>query len=136
MVNPKLARIGLIPLAALSFAGAIAPSAFAQRIQLLGQARLSLKENDLDVLKFSRCQVPPVKDIKLRALRGSAEIQLLVVQYGNNQLDRLPVRSRIRERGETIWIALKGNRRCIKGIAIVGSTVGSRDRAIIQFYAR
>ncbi len=136
MVRPKLARIGLILLAALSFAGAIAPSAFAQRIQLLGQARLSLRDNDLDVLKFSRCQVPPVKDIKLRALRGSAEIQLLVVQYGNNQLDRLPVRSRIRERGETNWIALKGNRRCIKGIAIVGSTERSLNRATIQFYAR
>jgi Protein of unknown function (DUF2541) len=136
MVTPKLARIGLLLLSVLSLTGAIAPTAFAQKTQLLGQTRLSLRDNDLDVLKLSRCQQPPVKSIKLKAFKGSAEITFLVVQYGNNISDRLPVRSKIRERGETNWIDLKGNRRCIKGIAILGSTERSIDRAIIQFYAR
>jgi Protein of unknown function (DUF2541) len=136
MMASKLSRIGLTLLSALTLAMAIAPATFAQRTQFLGQTRLSVKENDLDVLKLPRCQLPPVRDIRLKALRGSAEILLLVVQYGNNQLDRLPVRSKIRQGSETNWIALKGNLRCIKGIAIVGNTINSRDRAIIQFYAR
>jgi hypothetical protein len=136
MVTLRLARIGLLLISVLSLTGAIAPTAFAQRIQFLGQARLSLRENDLDVLKLPRCQVPPVRDIRLRALRGTAEINLLVVQYGNNQLDRLPVRSRLREGSETKWIPLRGTLRCIRGIAIVGSSAGATNRAIIQFYAR
>jgi Protein of unknown function (DUF2541) len=128
--------IGLTLLSMLTFFATIAPTASAQKTQLLGQTRLSLREKDLDVLNFARCQQPPIAAIKLRAFRGAAEVNTLVVRYGNNVSDRLPVRSTLRQGGETNWIDLKGDRRCIKGIAILGSTERSRDQTIIQFYGR
>jgi Protein of unknown function (DUF2541) len=123
-------------LSVLTFFAAIAPNALAQRTQLLGQTKLSLRENDLDVLNLPKCQQPPLAAIKLRAFRGAAEVKALVVRYGDNTSDRLPIRSKLRQGGETNWIDLRGSRRCVKGIAIVGSTERSLNQTIIQFYGR
>jgi hypothetical protein len=132
--QPVLGRAGAaFVMLALAFAAA-APAALAQAARLLGETRLSFHENDLDILAFGACQ--SVTAIKLRARRGAAEINLLVVKYGNGAVDRLPVRHRIPEGGETRWIDLRGTRRCVTSIAVVGDTERSADRTIIQFWGR
>jgi hypothetical protein len=120
-----LAVLGVVTV--LSLPTAAAP-------QLLGETRLSFRENDLDVLRLAGCA--SLVAVKLKALRGAAEINLLVVRYGNGTVDRLPVRHRIPEGGETAWIDLRGGRRCVTGIAVTGDTEKSADRTIIQFWGR
>ena len=136
MIASKLKSIGLTLFSALTLTMAIAPKSFAQTTQLLGQIRLSFRDNDLHILNLPRCQQPPIGAIRLRAIRGSAELNTLVVRYGNNVSDRLPVRSRLSEGRETDWINLRGTRRCLTGIAIVGNTKNSNVQTIIRFFGR
>jgi len=120
-------------LAAVIMVAVLTTGALAQT-RFLGQTRLAHREADLDVLAFPACV--NLVAVKLKALRGAAEINLLVVTYGNGAVDRLPVRHRIREGGETRWIDLRGGRRCVRSIAVVGDTERSRDQTIIQFWGR
>jgi len=46
------------------------------------------------------------------------------------------VRSRLNEGRETNWINLRGTRRCLTGIAIVGNTTNSNVQTIIRFFGR
>lgn len=102
--------------------------------RLLGETRLAFHEGDLDILRVAPCA--PLVALKLKALRGAAEINLLVVTYANGGVDRLPVRHHLPQGGETRWIDLRGGRRCVAGIAVVGDTERSADRTIIQFWGR
>jgi hypothetical protein len=136
MIASKITSIGLTLFSALALTMAIAPNIFAQTTQLLGQTRLSFRKNDLRILNLPRCQQPPIGAIRLRAIRGSAELNTLVVRYGNNVTERLPVRSRLNEGRETNWINLRGTRRCLTGIAIVGNTTNSNVQTIIRFFGR
>lgn len=108
--------------------------ALANEGRLLGQTRLSRRENDLDILPLNPCQ--NLRGIKLKAYRGSAEIEFLAVQYGNNTRDRLPVRHRLAQGAETAWIDLRGGVRCVKAIAVMGDTERSLDQTVIQFWGR
>jgi hypothetical protein len=118
----------------LCLAAVFAADAVAQEGRLLGATRLSRHENDLDILHLNPCQ--SLRAIKLKARRGSAEIEALWVQYGNNVRDRLPVRSRIAQGGETAWIDLRGNVRCVRAIAVVGDTELSLDQTRLEFWGR
>ncbi|MGQ0569915.1 MAG: DUF2541 family protein, partial [Armatimonadota bacterium] len=102
--------------------------------RLLGQTRLAFHENDLDHLRLDPCA--NLVAIKLRAVRGAAEINLLTVKYRNGEVDRLPARHRIPEGGETRWIDLRGGRRCVASITVMGDTERSADRTISQFWGR
>ena len=112
----------------------VVANAFAQEGRLLGATRLSHREKDLDILRLAPCQ--SLRAIKLKARRGSAEIESLWVEYGNNTRDRLPVRHRIAEGAETAWIDLSGGVRCVKAIAVVGDTEGSYDQTRLEFWGR
>jgi Protein of unknown function (DUF2541) len=116
--------------------GLNAAQAIAQPNQFLGRARLSPRENSLDYLRFSTCQTPPLQAIKLVAKKGIAEIDRVMVQFGNNQTERLQVRNRLDVGQETRWIDLKGGKRCLKAIAIVGSSEKINRNAVIEFYGR
>jgi hypothetical protein len=124
----------LVWVVALSLFASLATEALAQEGRLLGATRLSRREHDLDVLRFSSCQ--NVRAIKLKARRGRAEIESLTVEYGNNARDRLSVRHRIPEGGETAWIDLRGGVRCVRAIAVVGDTELSLDQTRIEFWGR
>jgi len=99
-----------------------------------GLERVRFVEGDLDFLTLSPCA--NLVAVKLRAIRGAAEINLLIVTYGNNEVDRLRGRHRIPQGGETRWLDLRGGRRCVKSIAVVGDTEKSADRTILQFWGR
>jgi hypothetical protein len=58
------------------------------------------------------------------------------VKYGNGAVDRLPVRQRIAQGSETRWIDLRGGRRCVRGVKIVGDTELSLDQTLIQVWGK
>lgn len=102
-------RFVIAVVAFLLLAG-LAAQAIAEDGRLLDVTRLSHRERDLDVLRFGSCQ--NVRSIKLKARRGTAEIESLMADYGNGARDRLPVRQRIAEGSETAWSDLRGGVRC------------------------
>jgi len=125
--------LGVVVLVALCAVAVFSQDALAQA-RLLGETRLSHREGDLDFLTLSPCA--NLVAVKLRAIRGAAEINLLIVTYGNNEVDRLRGRHRIPQGGETRWLDLRGGRRCVKSIAVVGDTEKSVDRTILQLWGR
>jgi len=105
------------------------------RANHLGSTRLSLAENDVDVLRFRNCR-NGVHAIQLRASRGQVEIERLWVRYGNGERDVLNVRDRIPQGGSSRWIDLRGGNRCIVEMGIVGDTELSRDQARVDIWAK
>jgi len=101
----------------------------------LGSTRLSHAENDVDVLRFRSCR-SDVHAIQLRTSRGQVEIERLWVRYANGERDTLSVRDRIAKGGSTRWIDLRGGKRCIAEIGIIGDTERSRDQARVDIWAR
>jgi hypothetical protein len=101
----------------------------------LGSTRLSLAENDIDVLRFRSCR-NGIHAIQLRSSRGQVEIERLWVRYANGERDNLNVRDRISQGGATRWIDLRGGDRCVVEIGIVGDTELSRDRARVDIWGR
>lgn len=102
--------------------------------RLLGSTRLTHAEHDIDVLKIP-CR-PKVHEIRLRALRGQVEIEQLWVRYGNGRTDRLSVATRLPEGAQTRWIDLRGGRRCVVEIGVIGDTERSVDQARLEIYGR
>jgi hypothetical protein len=125
----------LIPLlfAALT-AGAAGTVQADDRVRLLGTTRLSHQESDRDMIDVN-CR-PRVGAIKLRAAKGSAEIEHIWVRYGNGQRDTLRVRDYLRKGSETRWIDLQGGRRCVVAVGVIGDTENSRRQARIEVYGR
>jgi hypothetical protein len=105
---------------------------------LLGKTQLSYAENDRDVLQLGKC--PPnqkISSIKVAVVKGTADIKLLRVRFGNNQTEDLLVRSRINQGSETRWIDLNGNKRCVTTVVVVGDTTNASPRlATLQVYGR
>jgi len=102
--------------------------------RLLGSTRLSHMENDTDVVSTS-CK-PRINAIKLQAKRGRVEIEALWVRYRNGETDRLPVRERIKKGGETRWIDLRGGKRCVVAVGVIGDTEKSFDQARVDIFGR
>ncbi len=124
----KRIGVGLV-VAGLSICG----SAQAES-RLLGSTRLAHHENDVDVVKTS-CK-PRINAVKLRAKRGRIEVENLWVRYRNGETDRLQVGDRIAEGGETRWIDLRGGKRCVVAVGVIGDTEGSFDQARVDIYGR
>lgn len=101
----------------------------------VGSTKLSLIENDKDVLRFRNCR-GGIHAIQLRVSKGNVEIEKLWVKYGNGQRDTLNVADNIAKGGSTRWIDLQGGSRCIKEIGIIGDTEHSTDRARVDIWAR
>jgi hypothetical protein len=124
----KLIGAGLL-IAGLSVCGSVQAES-----RLLGSTRLAHHENDVDVVKTS-CK-PRINAVKLRAKRGRIEVEKVWVRYRNGETDRLDVRDRIVEGGETRWIDLRGGKRCVVAVGVIGDTEGSFDQARVDIYGR
>jgi hypothetical protein len=107
-------------LTALLLAAVATPALADNRVRLLGVAQLGHREGDLEMLDV-QCR-PRVSAIKLRATRGTAELQRVFVTYGNGERDSLPVRQYLDRGQETRWIDLVGRRRCVTEIGIIGDS--------------
>jgi Protein of unknown function (DUF2541) len=131
-------KIGISLLVMSSLALPLVSQARPQQGYLLGKTQLSYTENDRDVIRLGKC--PPnqsIRSIKVAAVKGTADIKLLRVRFGNNQTEDLSVRSKINQGSQTRWIDLKGNRRCVTAIVVVGDTADySRRPATLQVYGR
>jgi hypothetical protein len=128
----RLRRYAL--LSALAFV--LAAPALAEE-KHLGSTRLSRQENDVDIIRMPACREKGrVSEVKLKVHKGSVEIEKLWVKFKNGEVDHLEVRQRIPEGGESRWIDLKGGKRCIASIGIIGDTERSRDEARVDFYGR
>jgi hypothetical protein len=103
-------------------AGASWPAQADHRVSRLGTARLAAHERDVDLVAVP-CR-PRVAAIKLRSANRAAEIEHVLVTYGNGERDRLPVRRYLDRGQETRWIDLGGRRRCVTEIAVVGDSEG------------
>jgi len=130
----RLRTSGLAALALLCLLTVLISDVIAEEGRLLGQTRLARREHDVDYVNFAGCE--NVVAIKLHALRGSAEIETLAVKYGNGTIDRLAVRQRLAQGSQTRWIDLRGARRCVRGVKIVGDTELSLDQTLIQVWGK
>lgn len=114
-------RLSIALLAALAAVVAL-PAAAEHRVRLLGTTRLAAHENDVDVVQVA-CR-PRVASVKLVSANRAAEIEQVWVRYGNGEVDRLPVRRYLDRGQETRWIDLRGRRRCVTEIGVVGDAEG------------
>jgi hypothetical protein len=114
---------------------ATADAARYERVKHLGSTRLSLAENDVDVLRFRNCR-NGIHAIQLHSSRGQVEIERLWVRYANGERDSLNIRDRISQGGTTRWIDLRGGDRCVVEIGIIGDTENSRDQARVDIWGR
>jgi Protein of unknown function (DUF2541) len=105
---------------------------------LLGKTQLSYIENDRDVIQLGQCQPNQrISSLKVAVVKGTANIKLLRVRFGNNQREDLLVRTRINQGAQTRWIDLNGNKRCVTAITVVGDTTkGSPQPATVQVYGQ
>ena len=85
---------------------AAAPAMADNRVRTLGVTQLGHREGDLQMLDV-QCR-PRVASIKLRASRGSAELERVFVTYGNGERESLPVRRYLDRGQETRWLDLTG----------------------------
>jgi hypothetical protein len=118
-----------------STACAHSPHRSADNVRVIGSTYLSKAENDRDLLRFQPCR-RDVHTIKLQVSRGQVEIENLWIRFANGQVERVNVRERIGQGGESRWINLPGGERCITAIGIVGDTEYSRDQARVRILAR
>jgi hypothetical protein len=117
---------------------AVTLNANANSVQFMGETRLDQRQ-DIDVIRtVGYCPSPrnqPVYAIKLRVLRQRANIDRLIVQYGNGQRDELHVREDFAAGSTSRWIDLAGGYRCVEKIIISGDTEGSPYReALVQIF--
>jgi hypothetical protein len=105
--------------------------------RLLGTARLAFSEDDKEVINISACPKPAYTHIQLRVKGGDADIKKLVVKYRNSEKESLSVAEKIRQGKSSRWIDLKGERRCLEKIKVIGDTDDSSNRkALIEFWGR
>uniref|UniRef100_B8HV24 Uncharacterized protein n=1 Tax=Cyanothece sp. (strain PCC 7425 / ATCC 29141) TaxID=395961 RepID=B8HV24_CYAP4 len=105
---------------------------------LLGETPLAFAENDREVLNLGNCdRQPRYQAVKVRAVRGSADIKQLNLRFGDGTTQQLYVRENLNQGSETRWIDLQGNKRCITRITVVGDTDDrSQNRALLQVFGR
>jgi hypothetical protein len=89
--------------------------------RLLGEARIVPLSNDKEVIRVTSCQ-PRVTSLQLRAKNADANLDRVVVTFGNGEKQELSVRSTLPKDQMTRWIALDGKGgRCVTQVRIVGS---------------
>lgn len=107
-------------------------------VQYMGETRLDQRQ-DLDVINtLGNCPSRnnrPIYALKLRVSNERANIDRLIVEYGNGHYDELWVREDFAAGSSSRWIDLKGGARCVERIIISGDSEGYRNRkAIVQFF--
>ena len=99
---------------------------------------------DVDVIHLRPCRTRmnhPVSQIKLKVKKIPAEIDRLNVTFYNGSRQEIYVRDHFKPFSSSRWIDLRGNRRCIKKIVVVGDAdtyrrTGYRKQAKVLFYGR
>jgi hypothetical protein len=89
--------------------------------RLLGETRLALGENDIDVVRVNGCQ-PRITRLQFRATTADANIKSVFVRFGNGTTARLPFPHALKKGQQTRWIDLPGNERCVNTIAVIGDS--------------
>lgn len=141
-MNIKSGLFSLKSLASVSlgtlflFAG-LETVSLAAKERLLGQTRISFG-TDFDYLAIANdCDRPSVSAMKIRVIKAPVEIQSISIRYGNNKTEQLPVRKNFAKDSESKWFDLKGDRRCVKAVAVLGKTKNQASKeALVQFYGR
>lgn len=122
---------------------------------LLGTTKID-ETTDRDVLNLPACfstyyigrgRIPvrvatgmnkPVSHLKLFVRQYPVQIDRLRVQFHNGQFQELQVKDHFKKNTSSRWIDLKGDKRCIKKIIVVGDTDTPRyapnKRANLKFY--
>lgn len=129
--------LGSLSLATVFLLTALGSISLAARERLLGQTRISFG-TDFDYLPIANnCDRPSVSAMKIKVLKAPAEINAISIRYGNNKMEELPVRKNFAKNSESKWFDLKGDRRCVKAVAVVGKTKNqASQQALVQFYGR
>ncbi|CAN5413513.1 hypothetical protein BH10PSE7_BH10PSE7_32390 [soil metagenome] len=100
----------------------------------LGERRVE-KFGDVDIINVS--DRTTYTKLKIRVLNNAVNFFDVKVEYGNGQIDDIPVRSLIPAGGETRVIDLRGRNRYIRRIYLAyAKGFFSRGPAIVQVYGR
>lgn len=131
-------NLRLIILTSLSVLLSSVSVVWADNTHLLGTSSLSFQEKDVDTIRVNGgCPPVPYKSIQLRVKLGDADIETLVVKYDNGSIENFKVRENIPQGGKSRWLDLKGNRRCINQIGVIGDTDDNSNRkARIEFWGK
>lgn len=129
--------LGSLSLATVLLLTALGSISLAARERLLGQTRISFG-TDFDYLAIANdCKRPSLSAIKIKVLKAPVEINAISIRYGNNKMEQLPVRKNFAKNSQSKWFDLKGDRRCVKAVAVLGKTKNQASKeALVQFYGR
>jgi len=133
----SLKSLGTFSLTTVLLLTALGSISLAAKERLLGQTRISFG-TDFDYLAIANdCDRPSVSAMKIKVLKAPAEINSISIRYGNNKTEQLPVRKNFAKNSESKWFDLKGDRRCVKAVAVLGKTKNQASKeALVQFYGR
>lgn len=102
--------------------------------RFLGATYLEFR-GDSDVIQLGSCGRNPREDspdrvsaLRFRVTRNDAEIDHILVQFGNGQTQEIEVRNFFEEGTWSVRKDLAGDRRCIDRIYVYGRTVDHRGR--------
>lgn len=111
--------LSLVALALTTFS-----PAFADQVEYLGKVKLAFGR-DHDEVNLGDCtrhgDNHRISALKLTVHKFPANIDRLVVQYGNGSREELNVREYFRAESSSRWIDLHGGARCVEKIIVVGS---------------
>lgn len=138
--NPLFLR-AIAPLLALALLGCATP-AQADPGVWLGAVRLA-EGKDRDVVRLPPCNRSPnvaVRELRVKVLEYPAELDHLRVVFHNGESQELQVKQHFGAGDSSRWIDLRGQRRCIQRIIVIGDTdtIGWRPgrQARVSFFGR
>jgi hypothetical protein len=98
----------------------------------LGETLLSPRGQDVDWLFVNDCRDGSwdrdLVAVRVEVQAVPAEIDSVVLRFGNGQTQWLPIRERFNPWSSTRWVDLDGGRRCIREIRIAGDAEGYGNR--------
>lgn len=105
------------------------------RTDLLGSTILSNRQ-DVDFIRVNSCKDGHefVSAVKLKVLRDNADIEAVIVKFGNGETQELAIRERFSRGSESRWVDLAGFRRCIRGVKVVGDSGARLRRTVVEIY--
>jgi hypothetical protein len=129
----SMIRVLVLGLALLSGVQAFAyPGYGPGREVFLGDTWLTQRENDVDWIRVNDCRDGAwdrdLVAVRVEVRNVQAEIESLVVRFGNGERQPLYVRERFAPGTSSRWIDLDGGRRCIREIRVVGDAEGYGPR--------
>lgn len=77
-----------------------------------------------------------ISEVRLRVTRDAATINYISLRFNNGESQRLEVRQNFAAGSSSAWKDLKGNKRCISGFTIVGSSGPRAVDSVVQLIGR